>query len=165
MTEAAPPADSSEFRVRGWHVLAGVSLFFAIVIAVDIAMVTAAYRTFPGQTAKNPYEAGLAYNQTLARREAEAKLGWTGEAEAGARGLVRLSLKDAAGAPLSGLAVSGELQRPATSQGKVAAGFREAAPGVYVAETAAAEGVWDLSALARDRQGHELEVSSRLVWR
>jgi nitrogen fixation protein FixH len=164
MTDALPSAEPAGFRIRGWHVLAGVSLFFAIVIAVDVVFVMAAYRTFPGQSAKNPYEAGLAYNQTLARRAAEAQLGWTGQAEALADGLVRLELKDAAGRPLPGLLVRGELQRPATSQGKVEAAFRETAPGIYLAKTTAGPGAWDLSALARDGRGRELEVASRLVW-
>ena len=55
----------------------GVVAFFALVIAVDVVFMVLAYRTFSGQVASNPYEAGLAFNQTLAQRQREASLGWS----------------------------------------------------------------------------------------
>ena len=73
---------SDGFTLKGWHVLAGMIAFFAIVLAMDAATIVFAYRSFPGESTRNPYEAGLAYNATLARRSREAALGWRVEAEA-----------------------------------------------------------------------------------
>lgn len=40
---SAPPR--APFTVKGWHVAAGVVAFFAVVIGVDAAFLTLAYRT------------------------------------------------------------------------------------------------------------------------
>ena len=64
------------FTVKGWHVAAGVVAFFAVVIAVDGAFLTLAYRTHPGQVAARPYETGLIYNAELERQRAQEGLGW-----------------------------------------------------------------------------------------
>ncbi|MCW5759840.1 MAG: FixH family protein, partial [Phenylobacterium sp.] len=62
--------------IRGWHVLAGVSAFFAVIIAVDASFAVLAIRTFPGQVSVTPYEDGLLYNRHIAQLEAQARLGW-----------------------------------------------------------------------------------------
>ncbi|HJV40493.1 FixH family protein, partial [Caulobacter sp.] len=80
MTSAArpiPKASPEKGRITGWHVLIGIVLFFAIVIGVDTIFMVQAYRTFSGEVASNPYEAGLAFNRTLAQRQREAALGWS----------------------------------------------------------------------------------------
>ena len=73
--DLAPEAKG--FRLTGWHVLAMVVGFFAIVMTVDICMATMAVRTFSGEVADDPYEAGRLYNRTLAERRVQAALGWT----------------------------------------------------------------------------------------
>ncbi len=71
-----PPAPPAGFRVQGWHVLAMVTAFFAVVIAVDATFAVVAVRTFPGQVSVTPYEDGLIYNRHIAQMTAQDRLGW-----------------------------------------------------------------------------------------
>jgi nitrogen fixation protein FixH len=122
-----------------------------------------ALRTHPGQVSVTPYEDGLLYNRKLALREAQTKLGWSVSAEA-RPGIVRLEVRDRQGAPLSGLTVTGELQRPATDAGRTALRFTEAATGVYEAAAPVA-GAWDMTANLRDVEGSAFTAERRLSWR
>ena len=58
--------------LNGWHILAVFVGFFAIVIGADITFAVLAYRSAPGQAAKDPYEAGLLYQRTLDTKAREA---------------------------------------------------------------------------------------------
>lgn len=154
---------TKSFEVRGWHVAAGVSAFFAVVIAVDATFMVLALRTHPGQVSVTPYEDGLLYNRKLALMDAQTKLGWSASAEA-RPDVVRLEVRDRQGAPLSGLTVTGELQRPATDAGRTALRFTEVATGVYEAPVRVA-GAWDMTANLRDDKGAVFTAERRLSWR
>ncbi|MGZ8363045.1 MAG: FixH family protein [Caulobacteraceae bacterium] len=163
MTAPKPP-----FTIKGWHVLVGVIVFFAIIIATDVTFAVLAYRSAPGQVAGKPYETGLAYNREIARHAAAKALGWTATADtAPAKGgrqvLVDIAGRD--GKPVTGLTVSGELVRPATEEGRHTLVFRESAPGRYAAEVPAAPGAWDLGFSAKDRKGDVFSGERRLIWR
>lgn len=73
----------SRFQIGGWHVLAAVVGFFAIVIVVDVGFAIFAYRTFPGEVSSTPYEDGVAYNRKLAQMAAQGRLGWAPVANTG----------------------------------------------------------------------------------
>lgn len=156
-------ATAKPFALTGWHVLAGFVLFFAIVIGLDVSFATLAYRSFPGQSANDPYEAGIEYNRTLAQRRTEAALGWRAEVSKAATGLA-LEVQDRTGRPLRGLTVTGQATRPATEAGQQTLSFRETVPGTYVAAPPAGAGGWDVSITARDRQGRLFEAQRRLQW-
>jgi nitrogen fixation protein FixH len=158
MSAAAKP-----FRITGRHVFAGVSLFFLIIIGTDAWFMTLAYRSFPGQSADNPYEAGLAFNQTLAKREAEARLGWRVEAQALADG-VALRPVDRAGQPLTGLVVKAKLARPATEVGARLIPLKEVSLGLYEARGLELSGAWDMTATLSGRTGEAFEAERRLQW-
>lgn len=151
------------FRVTGWHVLAGVCAFFAVVIGVDALFTVLALRTFPGQVSVTPYEDGLLYNRRIAQVQAQAALGWRAAATT-EPGVVVLFVQDAQGQPLRGLAVSGRLQRPATEAGRRQPKFVETAPGRYEAATGAIGGAWDLTAEALDARGRRFVAERRLTW-
>jgi nitrogen fixation protein FixH len=152
----------SGFTIKGWHVGVGVTAFFGLVIAVDAAFLTLAYRTHPGQVANKPYEAGLLYNAELERQRRQAALGWRAAAEARPDG-VAVWMRDAAGAPLAGLTVSADLQRPATGHGRTRLTLTETEPGFYVAR-ASLSGTWDAAVAARDSAGRDFTASRRLTW-
>jgi nitrogen fixation protein FixH len=158
MSAAAKP-----FRVTGRHVFAGITLFFLIVIGTDAWFMTLAYRSFPGQSADNPYEAGIAFNQTLAKRQAEVELGWSVEADKLSDGVVLRPL-DAAGQPITGLAVTAKLERPATETGRRTITLREVSPGLYQASGLALTGAWDLTATLTSPTGEQFEAERRLQW-
>ena len=161
MTDAAaPPAG---FRLTGWHVLAIVCGFFAVVIAVDVAFVVVAVRTFPGEVSATPYEDGLAFNRSVAQLRAQERLGWRASAAAAA-GAIVLEVRDRTGQPVAGLAVTGELQRPATEAGRRTLAFHETKPGRYVSRPDGLSGAWDLSAHAVGKTGARFNAERRLTW-
>ena len=162
MSAADTPARPG-FTIRGWHVLAGVTAFFAVIIAVDVSFMIMAIRTFPGQVSVTPYEDGLLYNRRIAQIEAQARLGWRATA-ASAPGEVMMTFRDRAGRPLTGLAVAGRLERPATEAGRVTLRFVEQAPGRYVAPAGRLSGAWDLTAEARGPTGGAFLAERRLTW-
>ncbi|MFZ0269340.1 FixH family protein [Caulobacter sp.] len=160
---AQPASPSVKGQITGKHVLIGVVLFFTLVVGVDAFFMVKAYSTFSGQVASNPYEAGLAFNRTLALREREAALGWTAEAAVPRPGVVALRMKDKTGQPLSALSLTGTLERPATEIGRQVLAFRPTGDGWYEA-SAKLDGAWDLRATARNAQD-QFEIETRLVAR
>ena len=162
MTPAPSAPPRVPFTVKGWHVAAGVVAFFALVIGVDAAFLTLAYRTHPGQVAPRPYEAGLIYNAELERQRAQEALGWRAAVEARPDGVTVL-LQDRDGQPLSGLRVTATLLRPATEQGRTVLTLTEAAPGRYAGDRAGLSGVWDTRVDAAGG-GHSFVAERRLTW-
>ena len=156
MTDTA----ATSFRVKGSHVLAAVVGFFAVVIGVDAAFLVAAYRSFPGQVSVTPYEDGLAFNRDVARRQAQAALGWSATAAPVAGG-VQVEIADREGAPVQGLTLVGQLRRPATEAGEIALKFSEASSGRYFAAARPGAGAWDIEASAKD---HPFKAERRLTW-
>lgn len=154
---------SRPFVLNGWHVLAGFVVFFGLVIGLDVAFATLAYRSFPGEAASDPYEAGIEYNRTLAQRRHEAALGWRAEADTSGP-LINIRIVDRGGAPVRGLRVSGTATRPATEAGAEALTFREAEPGHYVASSPTSRGAWDVAVTAQNTTGARFEAERRLIW-
>lgn len=160
--EFAPPPKG--FRLTGWHVLALVTGFFVLVMVVDIGMAAMAYRTFSGEVAADPYEAGLLYNRTLAERRAQAALGWSADIDLLKGGDLRVTVKDQAGRPVEGLKVSATLERPATEAGRQTLAFARTAPGVYDARAGHLSGAWDVRVRALDSRGRPFEAQERFLW-
>jgi nitrogen fixation protein FixH len=152
------------FRLNGWHVLAIVTGFFAVVIAVDVGFVVMAVKTFPGEVSVTPYEDGLAYNRSYDALRAQARLGWRATA-ASEPGAITVEMRDRTGQPLTGLAVTGDLQRPATEAGRLVVAFHETRPGRYVAHPGHLTGAWDLTAHAVSPGGARFTADRRLSWR
>lgn len=155
------------FTVKGRHVLFGVLGFFTVVVGLDSLFVVWAVQTFPGEVSSRAYEDGLAYNQAIAARKAQASLGWTAKVAQGARpGEVSVALSDAAGKPIEGLAVAARFTRPATEEGALTTTLRASTtPGTYAGAGSAEPGAWDLHLTATDRDGRRFEAERRLVWR
>jgi len=154
-------ASSSAKPITGWHVLIAVVAFFAVVIGVDTLFMIKAYGTFSGEVASNPYEAGLAFNKTLALRQREAALGWTATVLKVDDDTVVIRLVDRAGAPLDRLSLTGVLERPATETGRQVLDFKPLGDGRYQAR-ARLDGAWDLRATARNSRD-QFELETRLV--
>lgn len=156
-------ADKPRFTVKGWHVLAGLILFFGIIIGTDAAFMVLAYRSFSGQVASNPYEAGLAYNATLAQKARQDALGWNvGIGEDAGR--LRVVVVDAGGRPVEGLRVTATLERPATEKGRQVIHLAPEAAGGYGAPFRA-DGAWDVRVVALGEDGARFEAERRLVRR
>jgi len=154
-------APAAPFRLTGRHVLAGVVAFFLVVIGVDVLFATLAYKTFSGQSANNPYEAGLLYNRTLAERRAEARLGWLAKITV-TGGRLDLALSDADGRALDDIQIRASLTRPATETGRRTVILHPASDGHYVADIGGLSGAWDVSAQVFQASRQRLLVEQRV---
>ncbi|HXQ46478.1 MAG TPA: FixH family protein [Caulobacteraceae bacterium] len=151
------------FRLNGWHVLAGFVLFFGVTLAVDTIMMVDAYRTYPGEAAASPYDEGLAFDNEIDQQARQRALGWRMTAGVTNAGALAVTVTAADGHPVSGLKLSGGLERPATADGRRALAFRETAPGAYQAQAAGLSGAWDLTLRAEDAKGRRFDAARRLV--
>lgn len=156
-------------KLRGGHVLAILLGFFGVVFAVDIGMAVIAYRSHPGEVTSKPYEEGLAFNHTLARRRQEQALDWKAVIESSSLGVgqmrVRVRIADSTGAAVRGLTLNGVFDRPATEQGRLARAFTETRPGVYDTTVPDVPGVWDLALKGQDASGEPFDSQARMTWR
>ena len=154
-------------RLSGRGVLAILLISFAVVFVVNVTFVVYSITTFPGEEEAESYAQGLKYNATLADRAAQAHLGWRATvAIAGAEraAQLRVQVRDASGAPVKGLQVSGALRRPVDADLDRALVFIDRGDGLYVAEVdKLAQGQWDLAAHAA-RPGSHFDIEKRLTW-
>lgn len=127
---------AAERRLTGRHVLFGMIAFFGVVIAVNGVFTWFALDTWTGLAVDKAYQKGIAYNDELAAADRQKALGWRSDVrlDGAADGrTVTVEMRDAGGAPLTGLAVDLRFLRP-THEGldrEVVAAER--APGVYTA--------------------------------
>jgi nitrogen fixation protein FixH len=115
---AVPPVSRAEFRLTGWHVLAMLLTFFAIVAGVNGYMLRQALTTMPGLDAgRNGYDASQNFNRDeLAAANAQIQRQWQSDAKLSLSGRVltlTLALRDRQSQPLSELAVTALLAHPA----------------------------------------------------
>ena len=95
----------------GWHMTGIFVVFFGVIVAVNVTMAKLAASTFGGVVVENSYVASQNYNDWLQKAEAQEQLGWTESItlDTGRHVVIRMG-KD--GAPLSGLAATGEAHHP-----------------------------------------------------
>jgi nitrogen fixation protein FixH len=159
---------ASTFRLTGRHVLAIIIAFFLSIIAANAIFITLAIKSFPGEQEKKSYLQGLAFNDRITERNAQASLGWTAEIsdkrnESG-DSVVTLIFTAAPGAPVSGLKIVGLMARPADDESDHALRFDETEPGRYIAVIDGAEpGAWRLQAVATNESGDKFALEKRLI--
>lgn len=156
-------------RPPGWWIPWTFVAGFLLVVAVNGVMIWLAARSWTGLVTERAYDKGLEYNRNLEAAEAMAALGWRPRlslaALPGGGRELRLEVAGADGAPLSGLSVEGELERPLAEGQDRPVALEPAGPGLYrvVLEDLPA-GQW--RAHLRLRRGTDLFVlSERLVLR
>lgn len=155
--------EKSGFTLKGWHVLAAFVGFFGVVFSVNAFFITKAFETFPGEDTRRSYVQGLAYNDVLEERAAQAELGWSASANL-TEDRVLVEVRDADGEPVNSLRLSGALRHPANMQLDRDLTFTEVRPGVYGAGVAdLPEGRWELNAEAEGETPFAVEADLR--WR
>lgn len=156
------------FKLSGLHVLASLLLFFAAIIAINVAFAVAAVRTFPGEDERRSYTQGLHYNDVLAERRAQAETGWraySALSENAGRAQLIVDLRDRDGRPIEGAALSGVLRWPPSESGDRALTFARQNDGRYVAQIGNLNaGRWDLRARAEGQSGSALDFEAELTW-
>jgi nitrogen fixation protein FixH len=135
--------------LTGRTVLLALLSFFGVVIGVNGIMIALAIGTMPGLETDKPYQAGVAYNAEIEAARAQAERHWSVASrlnrDAQGRATVDVTVRDAGGAPVSGLAVAVRLLRPADQRGDRVVELSEHEPGIYQGEAeGVAAGAWDV---------------------
>ena len=154
-------------RLDGRRVLLIVCLFFGAIFTVNGYFAYQAISTYTGEVANEPFSQGLAYNSRIAAFDRQVQLGWREHAEVERDGKVAVSLRDASGAAVGDLSLSGWVGRPSTNKDDRRLAFKPDGRGNYVAQAAAlGAGTWVLTFEARDGEKalQPLYQSRRRVW-
>ena len=135
--------------LTGRAVLYWVIGFFAVIIAINGIFIFYSITTFRGEDEQKPYLQEIAFNDTLARRAEQKRLGWTADITAHrlASGsiAVDVDLRGAQGGPQAGQMLRGMLRHPTDENRDRDLMLAEVAPGRYRTETRTiAPGRWDV---------------------
>lgn len=153
MTELSAKDKNASWELKGHHVLIILLSAFAVVLGVNMIFAYWAVVTNNPREAVGAYEKGLQYNTQLDADGKQAALGWTHTAEIPDARTVRISLVDKAGAPVTGLTISGHIGRPASDHFDRPATFTETQPGVYTMSTDELEAGGWLASLTATKPG------------
>lgn len=160
---ASKSGGATERQLTGRHVLIMIVLFFAVIISVNMVMMTLAIRTMPGVEIKSSYESSQRFNSELDAIVAQDQRGWqveiaTGDSHTGKP--LRVSVRDQAGEPISGLIGHATLKRPTDKRLDQTVTLSDIGGGRYeAASPALAAGQWDL--VVEFMRGQERHYASR----
>jgi len=164
---AKPQKDDAKNQAKQWtgkHVAWAVVVFFGVIFAANIAMVTLGVRSFPGEDTKQSYQQGIEFNKTIAERNAQSALGWSADITV-QENTIALHLKDRASQTIKGLRVTGVLKHPAETDKDIALKFAEAANGSYIApiDKALLGKQWLLLTSAQQADGTKFDTRNE-IW-
>lgn len=131
------PENKKKFHLSPWPT--GIALFFVCIFIANGVMIILGLETFSGVTTVNHYEKGLAFNETLQQKQKQETLGLSVHLPdpglvSGVIGLVRMTLKDRQGQPITGVYVHGFLYRGVKEGEDQPVIMRELEPGLYQAQ-------------------------------
>jgi nitrogen fixation protein FixH len=154
--------------LNGRHVLMVLLAFFTVFIIVNIAFAVVAVRSFPGEDVPRSYLQGLAYNDTLDERRAQAELGWSASAgfsrAPDGAAILQIDLRARDGDPVTTANIAGDLRRTTTSRFDQELTFAHAGDGRYTAHLAELPaGRWVLRARAEEGSA-SLDFEADLTW-
>ncbi|MEJ2118710.1 MAG: FixH family protein [Alphaproteobacteria bacterium] len=132
-------------ELTGRHVLYILFGFFGVIFLANFIMVYKAVSTFNGAEA-HAYSQGVHYNNRIAFQKRQDDLHWSHKVEFGDNGIVRVTFTDKANAPVTGLTLTGDIGRPASSRYTQQLAFSETSSGIYTASPKSLEhGNWVVS--------------------
>jgi len=107
-------------ELTGLGVLMWFIAFFGVVFAVNAVMVKAATSTFGGVETTSSYQAGLKFKQLEAAAAKQDALQWQVDGrlvrDKAGETVLDISVRDASGAPVSGLTAMARLEHPADAR-------------------------------------------------
>jgi nitrogen fixation protein FixH len=135
-------------ELTGRAVLFWLVGFFAVIFAVNGWLVQAATSTFGGLETQSSYKAGLTFEREVARAERQQALRWQVGGKltrdrAGAA-VLDISVRDAQGAPVTGLAADATLAHPADARLDHVIRLSRMGAGSFRGEDKAQPGQWEL---------------------
>lgn len=158
------PARAGSPEFKGWHALALLVGFFAIIATMNGVMLTYAVRTMPGLDARNGYDPSQRFNAELKLAGERVGLGLRADAgvslvDGEARLLVVVRSRD--GATVDGLQASAVLRHPADRRRDRTIPLEHAGGGRYVGKASGISvGAWDLVIEARSGGGAGVAFAS-----
>lgn len=156
------------FRVTGRLVFVTITLFFVVVVGVNVVMAYLAVATFGGVKTEAAYKLGLKYNEEIAVAQAQAKRGWRISSyfsiKDGETRLLVVNAQDRNGGPLKGLTAHAQLTSP-THPADVKIDFSSNTNGVFRSEFTAPKGQWDFELELFDGAERKYRTSNRVVLR
>jgi nitrogen fixation protein FixH len=139
---------------------------FPPVIAVNALLVVLALRSNTGLVSDNAFDTGQSYNRIIAAGLKQAALGWrvTARLQGGAGDArLQVTVRDADGAPLRGLTISGRLYSPVAPQPDQKIVLQEQVGGLYGQSLVLPRGgQWDAQLVAL-RDGTSYAIDQRLI--
>jgi len=148
-------APDGQGKLTGWHVLAMLGAFFAVMFVANGFLVYYALGTFSGTVTDSSYQASQEYNLYIAAARAQQLRNWhvTADATRQPDGTVsiRVSARDADNVPIGDTDFHATLQRPTTRAGDIQVPLTPNLnePGVYVGTaTNVPLGQWSLAIAA-----------------
>jgi len=153
-------------RQPGWWIPWTFLGFFLVVVAVNGVMIWVGTMSWTGLVTNSPYDKGLEYNRNLAAADRQAALNWKADVAAkltqGFDGEIDVAFSDATGAPIPGLEVEAQFERPTIDAHDFAVVLTPKSPGEYAAAfTVPMSGLWDIH--LRARRGEDLFVRRQRV--
>jgi nitrogen fixation protein FixH len=135
-------------ELTGRHVLFWVLGFFGAVFVVNGIMVRAATSTFGGLETQSSYKAGLMFEQEVAKAERQQALQWQVDGklvrDREGEAVLDVSVRDAQGAPVSGLSADATLAHPADSRLDHVIHLNRIGAGAFRGADRAPPGQWEL---------------------
>jgi nitrogen fixation protein FixH len=146
-------------QLTGKHVFAICLGFFGVMLAVNMLFLFLALSTFNGGQGGKAYQTGLEYNRTIEAARVQEALGWSHRLETPGAGRIVVTLSEGSGAPVAGLALSGEIGRPVADKFTRPLAFSEMRPGIYAAEAGELDpGNWVVSLAARPAAANDTVI-------
>lgn len=130
--EAKTQKQKPQKKWTGKTVWIAIIVFFGVIFAANIAMVTLGVRSFPGEDTKQSYRQGIEFNKTIAERNAQIATGWSADITVGDLTII-LHIADREGQTVKNLRVTGILKHLAETDKDVTLKFAQAANGTYMA--------------------------------
>jgi nitrogen fixation protein FixH len=153
-------------EITGPMVLGLMVAFFAVIFAMNAFMAREAISTFGGVETESSYRAGQTFERDVAMAKAQDAQHWQVDAKvtpaAGGGAVLDIVARDAAGAPLRGLAATALFARPTDRRLDRSIAISEDAPGHFHASAEIPAGQWDL-VIDLSRQGARLFRSKNRV--
>ncbi|CAL4869616.1 hypothetical protein MMA231_03908 (plasmid) [Asticcacaulis sp. MM231] len=156
-------AEAERNRRRGRWVPWIIALFYLSFMTALVGFVFIAYAHPPAESTAEAYEKGLAYNDILAKAEAQRQLGWTSRVDYKS-GRLTFALTDRGGHPVQGAVAKAWFVHPGNPADDQSVELREAGAGVYSAQaTLPSKGVWTLHVSAdKDGQAYQAVATTEV---